>query len=164
VTAEPRALVRRATAADMTAVGKLAALLVRTHYEFDPKRFIAVTPQTAQGYGSFLGSQLDDPDVVILVAELDGNVIGYAYAGMEGIDYMSLRGPAGGFYDIVIDVAHRGQGLGRMLLEATLDELRSRGAPRVVLSTAEQNVPAQRLFARAGFRRTMIEMTRELDD
>jgi len=32
-----------------------------------------------------------------------------------------------------------------------------------VLSTAEQNEPAQRLFARAGFRRTMIEMTRERD-
>ena len=46
---------------------------------------------------------------------------------------------------------------------ATLAELKGRGAPRVVLSTAEQNGSAQRLFARAGFRRTMIEMTRELD-
>jgi RimJ/RimL family protein N-acetyltransferase len=34
----------------------------------------------------------------------------------------------------------------------------------VVLSTAVQNEPAQRLFANLGFRRTMIEMTRELDD
>jgi ribosomal protein S18 acetylase RimI-like enzyme len=34
----------------------------------------------------------------------------------------------------------------------------------VVLSTAEQNSGAQRLFERMGFRRTMIEMTRELDD
>jgi RimJ/RimL family protein N-acetyltransferase len=29
--------------------------------------------------------------------------------------------------------------------------------------TAAPNAPAQRLFERAGFRRTMIEMTRELD-
>jgi RimJ/RimL family protein N-acetyltransferase len=34
----------------------------------------------------------------------------------------------------------------------------------VVLATAEQNEAAQRLFAGMGFRRTMIEMTRELDD
>jgi RimJ/RimL family protein N-acetyltransferase len=34
----------------------------------------------------------------------------------------------------------------------------------VVLSTAERNEAAQRLFASMGFRRTMIEMTRELDD
>jgi ribosomal protein S18 acetylase RimI-like enzyme len=48
-----------------------------------------------------------------------------------------------------------------MLLEATLAALESRGAPRIVLSTAEHNESAQRLFTRAGFRRTMIEMTRE---
>ena len=37
-------------------------------------------------------------------------------------------------------------------------------AARVVLSTAAHNEAAQRLFAGEGFRRTMIEMTRELDD
>ena len=36
------------------------------------------------------------------------------------------------------------------------------GAPRVMLWTAEHNVAAQRLFEARGFRRTMIEMTREL--
>jgi ribosomal protein S18 acetylase RimI-like enzyme len=77
---------------------------------------------------------------------------------------MSLRGPAGVLYDIVVDPAHRGQGVGRLLLDATLEALKAKGAPRVVLSTAERNEPAQRLFARAGFRRTMIEMTRELED
>ena len=96
-------------------------------------------------------------------AELDGDVIGYTYAGVEGWDYMALRGPAGVLYDIVVDPARRSQGVGRQLLEATLALLAERGAPRVVLSTAEQNEPAQRLFASAGFRRTMIEMTRELD-
>jgi ribosomal protein S18 acetylase RimI-like enzyme len=45
-----------------------------------------------------------------------------------------------------------------------MEALKSRGAPRVVLSTAEKNHAAQRLFDRAGFRRTMIEMTRELKD
>jgi ribosomal protein S18 acetylase RimI-like enzyme len=48
------------------------------------------------------------------------------------------------------------------LLDRTLEALEAKAAPRVVLSTAERNEAAQRLFARAGFRRTMIEMTREL--
>ena len=99
----------------------------------------------------------------MLVAERDGQVLGYTYAGVEGWDYMSLRGPAAVLYDIVVDPAHRGRGVGQMLLEAALGALATRGAPRVVLSTAERNESAQRLFARAGFRRTMIEMTRELD-
>ena len=155
--------IRPAMQADLTAIGKLGALLVRTHHDFDPKRFIAATAGTEHGYGSFLGTQLDKPNVVVLVAEQNGQVIGYTYAGVEGNDYMSLRGPAGVLYDIVVDAAHRGRGVGGTLLDATLDALEARGSPRVVLSTAEQNAAAQRLFSRAGFRRTMIEMTRELD-
>jgi ribosomal protein S18 acetylase RimI-like enzyme len=100
--------------------------------------------------------------VVVLVAERGGGVLGYTYASVEGYDYMSLRGPAGVLNDIVVDPPERGRGIGRMLLEATIDELKTRGVPRVVLSTAEQNEAAQHLFARAGFRRTMIEMTREV--
>jgi len=156
--------IRAATPADTPAVGRLGALLVRLHHDLDPQRFIAATSRTESAYGSFLGTQLDEPNIVILVAERNGEVIGYTYAGVEGTDYMSLRGPAGALYDIVVDPAHRGQGVGRMLLDATIEALKARGAPRVVLSTAERNTVAQRLFDHAGFRRTMIEMTRELND
>jgi len=154
-------LLRPAAPADLEAIGRLGALLVREHHDFDPERFLAATPQTEHAYGSFLGTQLERPNILVLVAERDGEVIGYTYAGVEGTDYMALRGPAGVLYDIVVDPAHRGQGVGRELLDATLNALQAKGAPRVVLSTAERNESAQRLFARAGFRRTMIEMTRE---
>jgi ribosomal protein S18 acetylase RimI-like enzyme len=154
-------VIRPAAPTDLVAIGRLGALLVRTHHDFDSARFIAATPQTEHRYASFLGTQIAEPSVVILVAERDGEVLGYTYAGVEGYDYMSLRGPAGVLYDIVVDPAHRQRGVGRMLLEATLAALESRGAPRIVLSTAEHNESAQRLFTRAGFRRTMIEMTRE---
>jgi ribosomal protein S18 acetylase RimI-like enzyme len=155
--------IRRAGTTDMPTVGRLGALLVRLHHEFDAARFIAASASTEKGYASYLGSQLEEPDVVILVAESGGDVIGYTYAGVEGWDYMALRGPAGVLYDIIVDPARRGEGVGRQLLDATLALLAEHGAPRVVLSTAEQNEPAQRLFASAGFRRTMIEMTRELE-
>lgn len=156
------AIVRRATSADLPAIGRLGALLVRTHHDFDPARFIAATSRTEHGYASFLGTQLEAPDVIILVAERGGEVVGYTYTGVEGTDYMSLRGPAGVLHDIVVDPAHRGLGIGRLLLDATLEALEARGVPRVVLETAERNEPAHRLFTRAGFRRTMVEMTREL--
>lgn len=155
--------VRPATPADTPTLGRLGALLVRTHHDFDPLRFLAARPDTERGYGAWLGSQAKKDDVIVLVAERDGVVVGYTYAGIEGHDYMTLRGPAGALHDIVVDPDHRGHGVGRALLDATMMELARRGAPRVVLSTAEKNDAAQRLFAKAGFRRTMIEMTRELD-
>jgi ribosomal protein S18 acetylase RimI-like enzyme len=159
----PQVVIRPARPADRAALGRLAALLVRLHHDFDPQRFVAASPQTERGYGGYLVSQLGRPGVVVLVAERGGEVLGYTYAGVEGPDYMALRGPAGALHDIVVDPAHRGQGVGRLLLEATVAALVERGAPRVVLSTAERTASAQRLFAAAGFRRTMVEMTREGD-
>jgi ribosomal protein S18 acetylase RimI-like enzyme len=156
-------LVRPARRTDLENLGRLGALLVREHHEFDERRFLAARSRTEVSYASFLGSQLDDPDAILLVAEEDGHVIGYAYAALEGYDYMSLRGPAAVLHDLIVDPAVRGRGVGGLLLDTILARLTSRGAPRVVLSTAERNEGAQRLFARAGFRRTMIEMTRELN-
>ena len=158
----PPATIRPAAPADLPAIGRLGALLVRMHHDFDPQRFIAPTPLTERQYASFLGGQLGRPNVVVLVAERGGEVVGYTYAAVEGSDFMSLRGPAGVLYDIVVDPERRKQGLGRLLLDATLAALEELGAPRVLLSTAERNETAQRLFACAGFRRTMIELTREL--
>src|SRR5205814_8005484 len=74
-------IIRPAIRADLATIGKLGALLVRTHYEFDPKRFIPVTPETASRYGGFLGTQLGERDVCLLVAEREGRVVGYTYAG-----------------------------------------------------------------------------------
>jgi ribosomal protein S18 acetylase RimI-like enzyme len=154
--------IRAAAPRDLEVIGRLGALLVREHHDFDERRFIAATPDTPRGYASYLGTQLANQQVVVLVAEQDGRVVAYAYGGMEGWDYMQLRGPAGALYDLVVDPSCRGRGIGGVLLERMIAELAARGAPRVVLSTAEQNGAAQRLFARAGFRRTMIEMTREM--
>jgi ribosomal protein S18 acetylase RimI-like enzyme len=158
----PAITIRAATREDAPALGRLGTLLVRTHHELDAARFLAGTPRTEQGYASFLASQLAEPDVILLVADGGDGVLGYAYAALEGVDYMALRGPAGVLHDLVVDPGHRGQGIGRRLLDAMITAVTGRGAPRVVLSTAERNQAAQRLFAGAGFRRTMIEMTREL--
>jgi ribosomal protein S18 acetylase RimI-like enzyme len=157
----PSVQVRKATAEDGAALGRLGALLVKVHHDFDAKRFIAPGPATEQGYGRFLVSRLEKEDAIVLVAEEDGAVMGYAYAGLEGADWMALRGPAGVLYDIIVDPARRQEGIGRALLQAMLKALADRGAPRVVLFTATPNEAAQRLFGAMGFRSTMIEMTRE---
>ncbi len=154
--------VRTARLDDEDALGRLGRMLVEEHHEFDPKRFLAPLPRLRERYGQFLVSQISRSEMVVLVAEREREVVGYAYAGMEGNDYMALRGPAGVLYDLVVDPAHRRQGIGTALLEAALGRLRELGAPRVLLFTAEKNHGAQAMFEGAAFRRTMIEMTREL--
>lgn len=159
----PEITIRRARPEDSEALGRLGALLVRVHHGFDPERFIAPGAGTAQGYGRFLVSQIERKDAVVLVAEAEGAVIGYVYGEAEGPDWMALRGPAGVIHDIVVGPDSRRSGVGRALIEAAIAALAGLGAPRFVLSTATQNAAAQQLFASAGFRPTMIEMTRERD-
>jgi ribosomal protein S18 acetylase RimI-like enzyme len=154
--------IRRASARDAAALGSLGAALMRAHYAFDPQRFLAPGPHAETGYASFLAGQLDDEDTVVFVAELDERVVGYVFAGLEPMSWKELRGPAGFIHDVLVDESARDAGAGTALVEAAVAWLRGRGAPRVMLWTADRNAAAQRLFERLGFRRTMIEMTREL--
>jgi ribosomal protein S18 acetylase RimI-like enzyme len=159
----PATVVRPATPADVPALGRLGALLVRVHHAFDTARFIVPPADIDDVYAGFLGALLNDPDAVVLVAEREGSVVGYTYAAIEGSDFLALRGPAGVLHDLAVDPAHRAHGVGRMLVDATMAALRARGVRQAVLFTGVRNECAQRLFARAGFRPTMMEMTRELD-
>jgi ribosomal protein S18 acetylase RimI-like enzyme len=155
-------MIRRATSADLEPLGRLGALLMRTHYAFDRQRFLAPGDDPEGGYAWFLETQLSDADVAVFVADRAGAIVGYIYVGLEKMSWRELRGPAGFIHDIVVDESARQTGVARALLSAAIDWLREQGAPRVMLWTATQNDRAQRLFEAAGFRRTMVEMTLEL--
>jgi ribosomal protein S18 acetylase RimI-like enzyme len=148
------------TVQDLDEVGVLAGRLMRMHYAYDPDRFLQpIDPE--RGYVRWLRTQLDRDDVLLLVACQD-RVVGYVYARMEPKSYDELRGACAKLHDIYVDEDVRRQGVGEALLDAVFRLTAERGAPRVVLLTAAQNEAAQRLFKRAGFRTTMLEMTREL--
>ena len=146
----------------MPAVGRLGALLLRAHHAFDPLRFMPPGVDPESGYAWFLGTQLAEADALVLVAEHDGVVVGYPIAAIEPRSWKELRDEAGFVHDVMVDERFRGQRIGTLLMDEASAWFAERGMPRVVLWTAERNPSAQRLFARLGFRRTMIEMTREL--
>lgn len=155
--------IRPADPRDVPALGRMGAALMRTHYAFDPDRFLAADEGAEAGYGEFLRSQLLNADNLVLVAEAGGRVVGYVYAGIEPLSWKELRGEAGFVHDLLVEDDARNAGAGRQLLEAAIAWLGQRGMPRVVLWTAARNDGAQRLFATRGFRSTMVEMTLELN-
>lgn len=155
-------VIRKAEPRDLESLGRLGAMLMETHYAFDRLRFLAPHAGVEHGYAAFLGSRIDSPDDVVLVAERDGHVAGYLFAALEPMSWKELRGPAGFIHDVVVQESDRRTGIATMLMNAGIDWLREHGAPRVVLGTAAPNKAAQALFHRLGFRDTMIEMTREL--
>jgi ribosomal protein S18 acetylase RimI-like enzyme len=153
--------IRAAVARDLTAVSVLAGLLVRQHHEFDAQRFMLI-PGVEAGYARFFQSQLPDPDVLLLVAERDSVIVGYAYARLEPRDWNDLLDACGALHDVFVSETARRQGVARLLVDKVRDGLREKGAPRLVLHTASKNATARQFFAALGFRETMIELTNEL--
>ena len=147
---------------DLEATAKLAGALIRLHHEWDPARFFVVRGVEA-GYARFLATEMKNPDAVVLVAVQgdEARVVGYAYASLEERNWSDLRDACGKLHDVFVDEAARGGGVAAALVEESVKRLRAMGAPRVVLMTATKNEAGRRLFARLGFRETMIEMTRE---
>lgn len=139
----------------------MAAKLVRQHHAADPLRFM-LPEHVESGYRWWFEREIQSRAVVMQVAEGEAGLLGYAYARLEERDWNALLDEHGALHDIFVEEAARGAGVGARLLDATLAALRALGAPRVVLSTMTANASAQRLFERAGFRRTMVEMTCEL--
>lgn len=156
-------VIRRAASRDIAALGNLGIALMRTHYDFDQRRFLEPNQADAAGYARFLQSQLEDDASFVMVAERQDEIVGYVYAAIEPMSWKDLRGECGFIHDLLVTEAARGHGAGERLLNAAIEWLRERGMPRVVLGTAAQNETARRLFERRGFRPTMIEMTLERD-
>jgi ribosomal protein S18 acetylase RimI-like enzyme len=157
------AKIRRAALRDLSSLGRLGASLVRIHHEFDPRRFFPPGSNPEREYANFLATQLRARNSVIIVADEDGAVAGYLFGAIEPRSWKDLRDKAGYVHDLVVDARARGTGIGSALIDAGVAWFRKRGVRQVVLSTAQGNEPAQRLFRRAGFRPTMIEMTRDLE-
>ena len=83
--------VRPARESDLPSLGRLGASLIHTHFAFDPQRFMAPPSQPEEGYAWFLGTQLREPDVCVLVAEDGDEVVGYVYAALEPHSWKELR-------------------------------------------------------------------------
>ena len=156
------ATIRIAERRDLEPLGRLGAMLMRAHYAFDPQRFLPAGDDAEEGYGWFLGTRMKSKDDRVLVAEETGEIVGYIWAALEPLSWKELRGPAGFIHDVAVREESRRAGIAEQLMQAAIEWLRERGAPRVILWTAAPNDDAQRLFRRLGFRQTMVEMTMEL--
>lgn len=90
---------------------------------------------------------------------LDGVLIGFALYAEPG--------PAGRqdthvLYRLMLAAGRQGQGLGRRALALLLAEMRARGAARVALYYAPDNLAARQLYASAGFVETGIDADGEM--
>jgi ribosomal protein S18 acetylase RimI-like enzyme len=156
-------IVRPANRDELAAVATMAGKLLRMHHALDERRFF-LPDRVEEGYAWWFGKELERAEVVLLVALREGALVGYAYGRLEERDWNQLLDACGALHDLWVEENDRHHGVAAKLVEATVAALVTKGAPRVVLHAAAGNAGAQAVFAKLGFRRTMIEMTREADE
>jgi GNAT superfamily N-acetyltransferase len=148
--------VRRATAEDSAKVAEFAVLINEQHVGYDPVRFARMI--TLEGAEQFYRSRLDAGDAAVLVAELDGDIVGFAYLQYEPQAFEDILTNAVWLHDIYVDESARGRGAGRALMDGVADAAIGYGAEKTVLATAAKNEKGRAFFESLGFKTTMHEM------
>ena len=110
-----------------------------------------------KGYLAFYGSELDDAvtlatwrrvlsaesGMICRIAESEGQVVGFAICVLHEGTWVTT--PLCYLEDLYVDASMRGQGAGRALIEAIIDEAREKGWSKVYWVTREGN-PARALY------------------
>jgi ribosomal protein S18 acetylase RimI-like enzyme len=138
----------------------LGAEIVRLHHAANPNRFFMLE-KPEDGYQWWLEQELQREQAVVLVAELDAQIVGYAYGAIEERDWNILADRHGAFHDLCVAESARRRGIARQLATEMMRRLTALGAPRILLRAMVSNTAAQHLARSLGFAPTMLEMTRE---
>jgi GNAT superfamily N-acetyltransferase len=136
--------VRRAEARDLTA-------LLALYEQLSPGNAGA----DLAAAGCALSEMLDAPHIALLVAEAAGDVAGTATLVVVP-NLTHGAAPWAQLENMVVDAAHRGQGVGERLLRVARDEAWARGCYKIQLQSANEREGAHRFYARFGFRPSSV--------
>ena len=147
-------MIRDATAADLAAINELYnTTIIDSHVSFD------VEPWTVDDRRRWWESR--DPELVCLIADLDGIVAGVAFSSWwrPKDAYRTTMETT-----VVLDEAYHGRGLGTELLAALATRLHAEGVHRAVAIIALPNQASLALHRKLGYREvgTLTEVGNKL--
>ncbi|WP_159816652.1 GNAT family N-acetyltransferase [Cyanobium sp. Copco_Reservoir_LC18] len=121
---------------------------------FDAYRQFYGQPSEPDRVRAFLQERLAQGDSVLLIAEADGQALGFTqlYPSFSSVS----MAPIFILNDLFVVPEARRSGVARHLLEAAVGKAREAGAIRLSLSTAHTNTAAQALYASAGWERDAV--------
>lgn len=129
-------VIRRAELGDASTV---RALLSQVGAQFvpDPAVFDAAYAQVLT----------QDDDHLLIVADLDGTVVGYVLATIARLFY--THGDTAQIHELVVDESSRGRGVGSQLVAAIERECRDRGIKQLTVATLRSAAFYERLDYRS---------------
>ncbi len=159
-------VIRVASVDDVDVLGDVYVSSARHHTALDPEFY---TVPDLHAVVRHLRDRLEhepDADVVRLVAEVDGLVVGSADVELRSPDPASMLRPGrAASVGLAVLEDHRGTGIGSRLMEAAEVWARERGATLMMLDASATNVDALRFYEqRHGYRLRGVLLTKPLED
>lgn len=161
--------IRPATVVDVPAVLPMVAKICALHEAWDSAKY-GFLPNPAQRYEHWLVQQAISDRSIFLVAtqnasEVDAaeRLVAFVVATVETEIPLYCIEEFGFIHDLWVEPDYRQLGLGRQLVERTLQAFQHQGIQQIRLDTAIANEAARRLFQACGFRLSTIELLVELD-
>ena len=137
--------VRTATADDVADIARVAERSWTVDYPDILTRETAEAAVNEWYDADRIAEELAAERTLLLVAEADGLVVGFAHATWNDAEGYILR--------TYVHPDHRGEGFGRGLLTETRDVLDSKGVERINAMVLADNDPGNAFYERFGFER-----------
>jgi L-amino acid N-acyltransferase YncA len=152
---------RLGNAADFQAVLPMMRQRRLRRQQADPGLY-ALHPDAEQRFRRWIGDMARDPRSTMLVAEEEGQVIGFLYATVEKDPPIFLHEEFALVREWWVDAPSRRHGAGKALIDAAAAELGATGVRQMRVRTAASDQDVRELLARCGFRPGVCEIVKEL--
>ncbi len=145
----PNLVIRPALESDVDALADLVARLKRLNGEFDPllkpaENLLSVSKE-------YVKSKLASTSSVVLVAEIDGKIVGVVIGDVEDRLFYEPR-MAGVIKEFYILPEFRRRGLGKRMMNEIMDALRKKGAQMIMADFPALNEIAIEFYKKMNFR------------
>jgi GNAT superfamily N-acetyltransferase len=155
----PEALEVQFRTANRSDVPAIVQMLAEDELGAGRERFETPLPQ---GYYAAFESIKADPNQELIVAELDGEVVGTLQ--LSFLPSLSYQGGMRAQVESVrVFQALRGQGIGAQMMEWAIERARQRGCHLVQLTSHKSRTDAHRFYEKLGFTASHIGMKKNLE-
>lgn len=152
-------IIRTAKKSDLDGLMKLLEGMVIYHTKIDKyyKSFSKFT-----GLEEEAESWLSNKDMKVLVAEDEGELIGYAQVSAEDAPTYASVGKIGVVYDMFVLAPYRRKGIAEMLFSEAMDWFNSRKIKNIELSVDARNAAGVKYWESLGFSAYKLRMRKDL--
>ncbi|MCX7783349.1 MAG: GNAT family N-acetyltransferase [Meiothermus sp.] len=113
---------------------------------------LALWPDSAEDSSAEVAQMLTDSNVIILVAEENDQLVGFAEVGLRAYAEGCDSSPVGYLEGWYVAPPYRRGGVGRRLVEAAEDWARARGCTEMASDTETHNTQSQQAHIHLGYR------------